>query len=83
MFQSTICCPAGECVDLLDDYDFPARTITEAEILFLQQTVFIIYVSIWKLERSSRILSTKKNLIICRKKANSVGEVPTSICEKS
>ena len=20
---------AGECVDLLDDYDFPARTITE------------------------------------------------------
>ena len=23
---------AGECVDLLDDYDFPARTITEADI---------------------------------------------------
>ena len=26
---------AGECVDLLDDYDFPARTIIETVLAFI------------------------------------------------
>ena len=33
---------AGEPVDLLDDYDFPARTITETDSIFLCDYIFLL-----------------------------------------
>ena len=44
---------AGECVDLLDDYDFPARTITDFFIFFLSSLLslffFFLVNSVWSM----------------------------------